>query len=227
PAPDGRGRTKFALQSAALDLGNFRDGAPTKAAARFQGLGVDLAARGEESSAAFLRGLGYSTLEFSGAADAQWRGASRELDVPKLSLDARGMFALGVSLKLSHVDGAIFTASPLVAVPLLLAARIDRAEATLADPKLLDRLIEQSARQSGVDPARLRADYAHDMGRAILGALGESDKAKRVAAAVERFVLHRGRLRIALTAPQGFGVMDLMKSPPEILQELEVEASAE
>jgi hypothetical protein len=227
PAPDGRGRTKFALQSAALDLANFRDGAPTKAAARFQGLSVDLATRGEEANAGFLRGLGYSALELSGAGDAQWRDATREFEVSKLSLDAKGMFALSVSVKLSHVDGAIFTASPLVAAPLLLAARVDRVEATLADAKLLDRLIEQSARQSGGDPARLRADYARDLSRAILGALGESDKAKRIAAAVERFLLRRGRLRIALAAPQGFAVTDLLKSPPEILQELEVEAAAE
>jgi len=93
---------------------------------------------------------------------------------------------------------------------------------SLADAKLLDRLIEQSARQSGGDPARLRADYARDMSRTILVALGEGDKAKRIAAAVERFFLHCGRLRIALTAPQAFAVMDLLKSPPEILQELVV-----
>lgn len=227
PAPDGRGRSKFALDSATLDLGQFRDGAPTRAAVRFQGLSVDLAARGEEASAGFLRGLGYSTLEFSGAADAQWREASREFDVLKLSLDAKGMFALSVNLKLSRVDGAIFTASPLVAAPLLLAARLDRVEATLTDAKLLDRLIEHSARQSSGDPARLRVDYARDVSRTILGALGESDKAKRIAAAVERFLLHRGRLRIALTAPQGLSVTDFLKSPSEILQELEVEAAAE
>jgi hypothetical protein len=227
PAPDGGGRTKFALHSAALDLSNFRDGAPTKAAARFQGLKLDLAAGGETSKAAPLRALGYSTLEASGAGDAEWREATRELEVSKLSLDAKDMFSLSLRAKLSQVDGAIFTASPLVAASLLFAARVDRVEATLAEASLLDRLIERSARESGGDPVRLRADYAHDMARAILGALGESEKAKRIAAAVERFLLHRARLRIALTAPQGFGVMDLMKSPPEILQELEVEAVAE
>jgi len=137
------------------------------------------------------------------------------------------MFALSLRLKLSRVEGGVFSASPLVAASLLMAARLDRIEATLSNAKLLDRLIEQSARQSGVDPAKLRLNYARDMGRAILGALGESDKAKRIAAAVERFLLHRSRLRIALTAPQGFGVMDLIRSPPEILQQFEVEAVAE
>lgn len=81
PAPDGKGRVKFALASAALDLGNFRDGATTKALARFQGLSVDLAARGEDPNAAFLRSLGYSTLELAGAGDAQWLDASREFEV--------------------------------------------------------------------------------------------------------------------------------------------------
>ncbi|ARN82041.1 hypothetical protein [Methylocystis bryophila] len=227
PAPDGRGRSKFALESATLDLGHFRDGAPTKAAARFQSLSVDLAARGEETNAEFLRSLGYSTLEFSGAGAAEWREASRQFDLSRLSLDAKGMFSLSLGAKLSGVDGAIFTASPLMAAPLLLASRLDRLEATLADPKLIDRLIERSARQSGVDPARLRTDYARDMGRAISVALGGSEKAKRIAAAVERFILRRSRLRLSLTAPQGLGVMDLLKSPPEILQSLEVEASAE
>ena len=105
PSPDGKGRVKFALASGALDLGNFRDGAPTKALARFQGLSVDLAARGEDPSAAFLRGLGYSTLELAGAADAQWVDARRELEVSKLSLEARDMFALSLRLKFSHVRG--------------------------------------------------------------------------------------------------------------------------
>jgi len=34
-------------------------------------------------------------------------------------------------------------------------------------------------------------------------------------------------MRIALSAPQGLGATDILKSPPEILNELEVEASAE
>ena len=227
PAPDGKGRVKFALASGGLDLGNFRDGAPTKALARFQGLSVDLAARGDDPSAAFLRGLGYSTLELAGAGDAQWLDARREFEVSKLSLEARDMFVLSLRLKLSHVEGGVFSASPLVAASLLMAARLDRVEATLSNAKLLDRLIEQSARQSGADPAQLRLDYARDMGRAILGALGESDKAKRIAAAVESFLIHRSRLRVALTAPQGLGVMDLIRSPSDILQQLEVGAVAE
>jgi hypothetical protein len=227
PAPDGRGRVKFALASGALDLGNFRDGAPTKALARFQGFSVDLAARGEDPSAAFLRGLGYSSLELAGAADAQWLDSRRELEVAKLSLESRDMFALSLRLKLSRVEGGVFSAGPLIAASMLMAARFDRVEATLSNAKLLDRLIEQSARESGVDPAKLRLDYARDMGRAILGALGESDKAKRIAAAVERFVLNRRRLRIALTAPQGLGVTDLIRSPPDILQQLEVDAVGE
>jgi hypothetical protein len=227
PGPDGRGRVKFALASGALDLGNFRDGAPTRALARFQGLSVDLAARGDDSSAAFLRGLGYSTLELAGAADAPWVDARRELEVSKLSLEARDMFALSLRLKFSRVEGGVFSAGPLVAASLLMAARLDRVEATLSNAKLLDRLIEQSARQSSVDPAKLRIDYARDLGRAIVGALGESDKAKRIAAAVERFINHRSRLHIALTAPQGLGVMDLIRSPSDILQQLDVEAIAE
>ena len=227
PSPDGKGRVKFALASGALDLGNFRDGAPTKALARFQGLSVDLAARGEDPSAAFLRGLGYSTLELAGAADAQWVDARRELEVSKLSLEARDMFALSLRLKFSHVKGGVFSASPLVAASLMMAARFDRVEATLSNAKLFDRLIEQSARESGVDPAKLRVDYARDMARAILGTLGDSEKAKRIAAAVERFLNHRSRLRIALKAPQGLGVMDLIRSPSDILQQLEVEAVAE
>ncbi len=227
PAPEGRGRVKFSLASAALDLGNFRDGAPTKADARFQGLSVDLAARGEDPSAAFLRGLGYSSLELAGAGEAQWLDARRELEVSKLSLEARDMFALSLRLKLSRVEGGVFSASSIVAASVLMGARLDRIEATLSNAKLLDRLIEQSARQSGVDPAKLRVDYARDMARAILGALGESDKAKRIATAVERFLNHRSNLRIALTAPQGLGVMDLIRSPSDILQQLDVEAVAE
>ena len=190
-------------------------------------MSVDLAARGEDPSAAFLRGLGYSTLELAGAADAQWVDARRELEVSKLSLEARDMFALSLRLKFSHVEGGVFSASPLVAASLMMAARFDRVEATLSNAKLLDRLIEQSARESGVDPAKLRVDYARDMARAILGTLGDSEKAKRIAAAVERFLNHRSRLRIALTAPQGLGVMDLIRSPSDILQQLEVEAVAE
>jgi hypothetical protein len=227
PAPDGQGRTKFALDEASLDLANFRDGAPTKAAACFRGLRLDLAARGEEPNAKFLRDLGYSTLELSGAAEAEWREATRTLEVSKLALDAKSLFSLTLDAKLSNVDGVVFTANPIVAAVVLATARVEKVEATLAEAAFLDRLIEPSARESGANPAELGATYARDMGEVILAALGGGEKAQRVAKAVERWILRRSRLRIALTAPKGLGVTELMRSPPEILQELEVEASAE
>lgn len=228
PDPEGGGRLKFSADSAEIDLGNFREGVPTKAAFRFQGFKIDLAGRGEEAaSGKILRALGYAALEFSGSGSAEWREATRELEVSQLRLDSKDMGALTLAAKLSGVDAGVFNPNPLVAGSLLLAAKLDRLEATLEGGGLLERMLANEAKASGTDLAELRAEYADNLAKVVIAELGDDDKARRIADAIERYVANPKRLRIAFAAPKGFGALDLMKSFPQILQELEVEASAE
>jgi len=228
PDPEAGGRLKFSADSAGVDLANFREGVPTKAAFRFEGFKIDLAGRGEEAaSGKILRALGYAALEFSGAGAAEWREATRELEVSQLRLDSKDMGALTLAAKFSGVDAGVFNPNPLVAGALLLAARLNRLEATLEGGGLLERLLASEAKSSGTDPARLRAEYADNLAKVAIAELGDDDKARRIADALRRYVANPKRLRIAFAASKGFGALDLMKSFPEILQDLEVEASAE
>jgi hypothetical protein len=227
PDPDG-GRTKFAVDSAEIDLADFREGLPAKVALRFQGFKIDLAARGEEASTGkFLRGLGYAGLDFSGAGAAEWRERTRELEISQLRLDSKDMGALNVAAKFSGVDAGVFNPNPLIAGSLLLAARLNRLEATLEGGALLERLLAAEAKASGGDPAKLRAEYADDLAQLVLAQLGDDPKTQRIAAAIKAYVAHPKKLRLVFSTAKGFGATDLVKSFPEILREIDVEASAE
>jgi hypothetical protein len=226
-APDpGAGRLKFALKKGGAKFAGFREGVPTKAALNFDGFAIDLTGR-DESNAKFLRALGYSSLELSGGVDAEWRAATRDLQVERLRIDARDMGAVTLAANFSGVDGAVLSFNPIIASVALLPARLTRFEATLEGGALIDRLIAQEARSSGADSLKLRADYARDLKNAVLAELGESEKSRRLAAAIEKFVASPRRLHVKLTAQKGLGVLDLMKSLPDILADLDVEATAD
>jgi hypothetical protein len=227
PDAGADGRVRFEIGSLGADFANYREGVPTKFAARLDRLKADLAARGESPAAHFFMALGYRDIALSGDIAGVWREETRAFEIERARLDAKDMGAVTLQASFGNVGASVFSPSPIVSRAAMLTATVTRLEATVEGGGLIDRMLAEEARSSGGDVAKLRADYARDAGVAIEASLDNGDKARRIGEAVTKFLNHPTRLRIKLTSPKGVGALDLgLKKPGEILNELEVEAEA-
>jgi hypothetical protein len=227
PDAGADGRVRFEIGSLGADFANYREGVPTKFAARLDRLKADLAARGESPAAHFFVALGYRDIALSGDIAGVWREEARAFEIERARVDAKDMGAVMLQASFGNVGASVFSPSPIVSRAAMLTATVTRLEATIEGGGLIDRMLAEEARSSGGDVAKLRADYARDAGGAIEASLDNGDKARRIGEAVTKFLNHRTRLRITLTSPKGVGALDLgLKKPGEILNELEVEAEA-
>ena len=223
--PDGR--VKFEIGALGADFANYREGVPTKFAARLDRLKADLAARGESPAAHSFTALGYRDIALSGEIAGVWREEARAFEIEGARVDAKDMGAVTLQAAFGNVGASVFSPSPIVARAAMLTATVTRLEATVEGGGLIERMLAQDAKSSGGDVAKLRADYARDAGAVINASLEDSEKARRIGEAVTKFLNHPTRLRIKLTSPKGVGALDLgLKRPGEILNELEVEAEA-
>ena len=227
PDAGADGRVKFEIGALGADFSNYREGVPTKFAARLDRLKADLAARGESPAAHFFTALGYRDIALSGEIAGVWREEARAFEIERARVDAKDMGAITLQATFGNVGASVFSPSPIVSRAAMLTATVTRLEATVEGGGLIERVLAEEARSSGGDVAKLRADYARDSGAVIDASLDDGEKARRIGEAVTKFLNHPTRLRIKLTSPKGVGALDLgLKRPGEILNELEVEAEA-
>ena len=86
--------------------------------------------------------------------------------------------------------------------------------------------LEAQEQKTSVDKAR--ADYAKAAATAITALGGAGTNAKRIADAVSAYIEKPKRLHLRFAAPKGVNAIDVLaRKPSEILESLEVEASAD
>ncbi len=225
PKPEGKGRAKFKIDAASGEFANFRGAVATKFALGFDRFTMDLSA--DAAGAEELLALGYRELTLFARARGAWSEDRQVFDVDQLRFEAKDIGAANFSASFSNIGAAAFSSNPLLSRAALLTAKIMRFETSLEDAVLIDRLLAAEAKSTGENPAKLRTAYARDVKNAIFALLGESDKSRRIGEAAEKFALNPKRLHIKLSAPQGVGALDALKSPSELLEKVDVEAAAE
>jgi hypothetical protein len=161
--------------------------------------------------------------------EAEWRETEREIVLDAFAIDAKHMGALRLALTVGGARPELFSANADIARLAALATTLKLADLTIEDGELIDRILTHEAKRSGESLVKPRADYARDAGAAVAALLGgDNGKAHAIGAAVTKFIERPKRLRIRLSSPKGVGALDgLLKKPGDILNEMEVEATAE
>jgi len=227
PDADSGGRMKFTLAASSADFSGFREGLPTKVKGRFDGLVIDLAARGETPGAASALALGYRTLDLSGGFDAVWREKEEELSVNELRLEGKDMGALRLTALFGGVSGAVFSANPTLARAASLIVTLRSFGVDVERASLLDRALAEEARTRGVNALQLREDYARTASGALVAYFGDTEKSQRIGAALSQFILNPQRLRLRAASRLGVGALEAMaRKPGDVLNDLDIEAQA-
>ena len=111
----------------------------------------------------------------------------------------------------------------------MLTTSIKSIDLTLEGDGLVDRVLALEAKEQKTSVDKARADYAKAAATAItaLGGPGRTN-AKRIADAVSAYIEKPKRLHLRFAAPKGVNAIDVLaRKPSEILESLEVEASAD
>jgi hypothetical protein len=221
-------RMKFGLAGVEADFADFREIAPAKLSARMDRLASDLAARGETASTAQFLALGYRSLDLSAAFAGEWNEKTREAIFAPIRFEGRDMVTATLKATFGNVSSAVFSAMPLVSKAAALAASVKSVDLALDGGGLVDRLLAFEAKEQKAPIEKARAEYAKAAALLVADFCGGGEKAKKIAEAVSAYILKPKRLHLRLASEKGVGAMDaLARKPGEILESVEVEASAE
>ena len=227
PKTGDASRIKFSVENASATFENFLETTPTKFSGRVEKFNIDLAARGETQTTAHFLALGYRDLTLSGLAAGEWREKTSEAALEPVVIDAKDMGAATVSALFANVSRAAFSSSPIVSRAGMLTTSVKSIDLTLEGNGLVDRMLALEAKERKTSVEQARTDYAKSASTAIAALLGPGANARRVADAVSAYIEKPKRLHLHLVAPKGINALDaLLRKPGEILESLEVEASA-
>jgi hypothetical protein len=218
-------REKFRIVFGALDLGAYRDNAPTRISSRLDHCVIDLTERAGAPADAQLIALGYKEVDLSWALDGEWREKEQEITLRQAMLEGKDMGRVAFTATLENVSPLLFSPVPVLARAAAVSALAKRLDASFEDMTLIDRTIDAEAKSRGVDPAKLRSDYAVSTTAVILAFFDNDEKARPLAEAIGKFVASPKQLRLHLQSAKGIGFLTAMTSKPsEILQLIDIEA---
>ena len=221
-------RMKFSVENASATFDNFLGSTPTKFAGRVDNFVVDLSARGETQTTSHFLALGYRELALSGLAAGEWREKTSEAALEPVAIDAKNMGVAHLSALFGNVSSAAFSSSPLISRAAMLTTSIKSIDLTLEGDGLVDRVLALEAKEQKTSVDKARADYAKAAATAITALGGPGANAKRIADAVSAYIEKPKRLHLRFAAPKGVNAIDVLaRKPSEILESLEVEASAD
>ena len=220
---------KFSLENASATFDNYLASTPTKFSSRVDNFIVDLSARGETQTTAHFLALGYRELALSGVAAGEWREKTSEAALEPVEVNGKDMGAARGSRALCQcVARSVFTFAPHFARAAMLTTSIKSVDLTLEGDGLIDRVIALEAKEQKTSVDKGRADYAKAAAAAINALGGGGANAKRIADAVSAYIEKPKRLHLHFVAPKGVNALDVLgRKPAEILESLEVEASAD
>lgn len=228
PKTSETSRIKFSVENASASFGNFLKTTPTKFSGRVDDFIIDLAARGETQTTAHFLALGYRELALSGVVAGEWREKASEAALEPIAIDAKNMGAARLSALFGNVSSAAFSPSPVISRAATLTTSVKSVDLTLEGNDLVDRVLALEAKEQKTSVEKARADYAKAAATAITTLGGNGANARRVADAVSAYIEKPKRLHLRFVAPKGVNALDaLTRKPSEILESLEVEASAD
>lgn len=213
----------FALANSALS-----DGVPSRVQAALDHLSFDLAEIKSGQFAA-LAGLGYGRLDLSSALDAHFDDRTQAFNLDALSFSGIDMGKLQMAGRFDQVTKGLFSADQAEMDSALLKVLLRHIELRLENQGLVQRYIAAAAKTAGISEGSMRETLIDRATSAVYAGLGHGPEADRIVAALAKFIAEPRTLRLAFTAPEGMGALDVIMSgdPSLLLQKMQIDAAAD
>jgi hypothetical protein len=224
---DANAHTRFQLAKFDMSGTNSIGGIPTRFAMGLEHFIVDLASL-NSAEVADAVALGYDKLDLSSRLEMNFNAAKQELSVEDFSLIGKDMGVVKLSGQLSKVGQDLFSRDQSVAEAALLATLINRLEIRIENAGLFEKIIAAAAKKEGKSPDEIRRGYVAAASVNVPLMLDNGPGAKLIGAALAKFVAAPKNFHLIARAPNGLGASDLtlIKEPGALMQQLEIEATA-
>jgi hypothetical protein len=224
---DTNAHTRFQLAKFDMSGTNSIAGIPTRFAMGLDHFIVDLAGL-DSAAVADTLALGYDKLDLSGRLAINFDAAKQELGVEDFSVIGKDMGVVKLSGLFSKVNQDLFSYDQSIAEAALLAALINRLEIRIENAGLFEKIIAAAAKKEGKSPEEIRRGYVAAASVNVPLMLDNGPGAKLIGAALAKFVAAPKTFHLIARAPNGLGASDLtlIKEPGTLMQQLEIEATA-
>lgn len=172
--------------------------------------------------------LGYDKLDISSRLETHYDPAKNALSLDELSLTGADMGSLKVNGSFNNVRRELFSSDPAAINAAALDMLIQRVGIKVVNNGLMERWMNAEAKKDEVSTDDVRDKYVSAAAFGLPLLLGDSDGARAIIDAVEKFITAPKNLRIVASAPDGLKIseIDFLRNLSTVLDKLSIDAAA-
>ena len=222
--PDNK--IKISLDHFGLHNNHYLNDIPTNIILQIDHYTMDLPKNNPDY--AMLQSLDYEKIDVNGKLALTWNEADQTLKLHTLSFDGKDMGGVNLSADVSHASADLFSPSQPVVEAAGLALVLSRAEITIINNSLFDRILTYEAKNKNIMAETLRKDLILGVSLSLPSILGSSPKSKLLIEAITKFIAMPKTLHVIAEAKNGLGMSDFVSiaSPSELLEKMDIQANA-
>jgi hypothetical protein len=176
-----------------------------------------------------LASLGYSKIELATSLDANYQADAKSFALENFSIDGAQMGAIGLKADFTDVSPQLFGADSAGRMQALFDAGVASLEIKLVNGGLFEKALAYYAKQQGLAPDKLRAQWSALVGQAAPVMLGGSPAGLALGAEAQKFVAEPKTLTISAKVKSGaLKASDFMavSDPADLLGKVDISAAA-
>jgi hypothetical protein len=172
--------------------------------------------------------LGYDELDVSSRLETHYDPAKKALSLDELSLTGADMGSLKIDGAFGNVGRELFSSDPAEVNNAAFDMLIQRLGIKIVNNGLIERWFNAEAKKDQVPPGDVRDKYVSAAAFGLPLLLGDSDGARAIIDAVEKFITTPKNLRISVSAPDGLKLseIELLRNPGAFMDKLSIDATA-
>jgi hypothetical protein len=176
-----------------------------------------------------LASFGYSKIELAMTVGVKYEADAKTFAFENFTVDGVEMGSVGLKADFTDVAPTLFGADNGGRIQALLEAGVAAIEVKLVNGGLFDKALAYSAKQQGVAPDALRAQWSAMVGQTAPVLLGGSPSSLALAAEAQKFIADPKNLTVTVKAKSGAlkaGDFMAITDPSEFVGKLDVAAAA-
>jgi hypothetical protein len=176
-----------------------------------------------------LASFGYSKIELAMTVDVKYEADAKTFAFEDFTIDGVEIGSIGLKANFTDVAPTLFGADNGSRMQALLEAGVASIEVKLVNGGLFDKALAYSAKQQGVAPDKLRAQWSAMVGQTTPALLGGSPAGLTLAAEAQKFVADPKNLTVTVKAKSGSlkaGDFMAISDPSEFVGKLDIAATA-
>jgi hypothetical protein len=176
-----------------------------------------------------LASLGYSKIELAMSIGADYQADAKALTLDNFAIDGVQMGSVGLKANFTDVSPALFGTDSGGRIQALFDAGVASIEIKLVNSGLFEKALAYAAKQQGLSPDKLRAQWSAMIGQVAPVMLGGSPAGLALAAEAQKFVAEPKNLTVTAKAKSGaLKASDFMAigDPTEFAGKLDISAAA-